>query len=89
MSIYKRDIDKVKCMYFLIKDLYFFDKCNETLEKVSHTVNKRRTYTYHPNVFLEKYNFDNDIEVYSNNSYCVDFDEECYDEKCIDLFLKI
>ena len=27
-----------------------------------------------------------DKETYSNNFYCVDSDEEYYDEKCVDLF---
>ena len=38
-------------------------------------------------MLLEKYNFNKDIEVYSNNSYYADSDEE-YDEKFIDLFLE-
>ena len=37
---------------------------------------------------LEKYNFNKDIEVYSNNSYYADSDEEYYDEKFRDLFLE-
>ena len=37
-------------------------------------------------VFLEKHNSNKEIEICSDNSYCVDFDEECYDEKCQDLF---
>ena len=36
---------------------------------------------------LEKYNFNKNIDVYSNNSYHVDSDEEYYDEKWIDSFL--
>ena len=28
------------------------------------------------------------IEIYSNNSYLIDSDEEHYDGKCIDLFLE-
>ena len=51
------------------------------------SVYKKNEY-YCPKVFLEKYNLNNDIETYSNNSYYVDSDEEDYDEKCIDLFLK-
>ena len=43
---------------------------------------------YYPKLVLEKYNFDNGIEVYSNNSYYVDFYAEYYDEKYINLFLK-
>ena len=39
-------------------------------------------------MFLQKYHFYNDIEIYSNNSYYIDSDEEYYDEKCIDLFLE-
>ena len=34
-------------------------------------------------MFLEKYNFNKDIEIYSNNSYYVDSDEEY-----VDLFLE-
>ena len=37
---------------------------------------------------LEKYNFNKDIEVYSNNSYYADSDEEYDDEKFRDLFLE-
>ena len=29
MSVYRRDFDKTKYMYFLIKDEFFFDKYNE------------------------------------------------------------
>ena len=39
-------------------------------------------------MFLEKYNLSEDIEIYSNNSYYVDSDEECYDEKFKDLILE-
>ena len=39
-------------------------------------------------MFLEKYNFNKDIEIYSNNSYYVDSDEEYYDEEYVDLFLE-
>ena len=39
-------------------------------------------------MLLEKYYFNKDIEIYSNNSYYVEPDEEYYDEKCIDLFLE-
>ena len=38
-------------------------------------------------MILEKYYFNNDIEIYSNNSYYVESDKEYYDKKCIDLFL--
>ena len=43
---------------------------------------------FYPKVFLEKYNLSEDIEIYSNNSYYVDSDEECYDEKFKDLILE-
>ena len=43
---------------------------------------------YYLKVFLEKYYFDKDIEIYSNNSYYVESDEKYYDKKCIDLFLE-
>ena len=43
---------------------------------------------YYPKVFLEKYNFNKDIEIYSNNSYYIDSDKEYYDEKQISLFLE-
>ena len=37
---------------------------------------------YYSKVFLEKYNFNKDIEIHSNNNpYYVDSDEEYYDEK--------
>ena len=39
-------------------------------------------------MFLEKYYFNKGIEVYSNNSYYVESEEEYYDEKCIVLFLE-
>ena len=38
MSIYRRDFDKTKCMYFLIKDEIFFDKYYEIWEKVSNII---------------------------------------------------
>ena len=31
---------------------------------------------YYPKMFLEKYSFNKDIEINSNNSYYVDSDEE-------------
>ena len=43
---------------------------------------------YYPKVLLEKYYFDKDIEIYSNNSYYVESDEEYYEGKCRDLFLE-
>ena len=37
---------------------------------------------YYSKVFLEKYNFNKDIEIHSNNNpYYVDSDEEYFDEK--------
>ena len=48
----------------------------------------RKDENYYPKVFLEKYIFNKDIKIYSNNSYYVDSDEEYYDKKCIDLFLE-
>ena len=39
-------------------------------------------------MFLENYYFNRDIEIYSNSSEYVESDEEYYDGKCIDLFLK-
>ena len=50
------------------------------------SVYEKNEYCY-PKVFLEKYSFDKDIEMYSNNSYFVESDEEYYNEKCIDLFI--
>ena len=41
MSIYNRDSDKTKCMFFLIKDENFFNKYNETQEKVSNITKKK------------------------------------------------
>ena len=43
----------------------------------------RKDENYYPKVFLEKYYFFEDIEIYFSNS-----DEEYYDEECINLFLK-
>ena len=43
---------------------------------------------YYPKVFLEKCNFNKDIEISPNNSYYVDSDRECYDEKCMDFILE-
>ena len=40
MSIYGRDCDKTKCMYFLIKDENIFDKYSEIQEKVSNIIKK-------------------------------------------------
>ena len=42
---------------------------------------------YYPKAFLEKYNFNKGIKMYSNNSWEVHCDEE-HDEKCIDLLLE-
>ena len=39
MSIYKRYIDKTKCMYFMIKDENNFDKYMKIREKVSDIIN--------------------------------------------------
>ena len=39
-------------------------------------------------MLLEKYYFNKDIEIYSNNSYYVESDEEYYEGKCRDLFLE-
>ena len=41
MSVYKKDFDKTKCMYFVIKDESFFDKYNEIWEKVSNIIKKK------------------------------------------------
>ena len=43
---------------------------------------------YYSKVFLENYYFNRDVEIYSNSSKYVESDEEYYDGKCIDLFLK-
>ena len=40
MIIYRRDFDKTKCMYFLIKDENLFDEYNEIWEKVSNIIKK-------------------------------------------------
>ena len=42
MSIYRRDFDKTKCMYFLINDENFFAKYNEIWEKVSNIIKKKK-----------------------------------------------
>ena len=41
MSIYKRDSDKTKCVFFFIKDENFFNKYNEIQEKVSNITKKK------------------------------------------------
>ena len=43
----------------------------------------RKIENYYPKVFLEKYCFTEDIKV-----FCINSDEEYYDEECINLFLK-
>ena len=40
LSVYKRDFDKTKCIYFLIKDEHFFNKYNEIWDKVSNIIKK-------------------------------------------------
>ena len=52
MSIYKRNFDKTKCMYFLIKDEKCFDKYIEIWEKVSNIIKKEFNYEL---VHNEKY----------------------------------
>ena len=49
MSIYGRDFDKTKCIYFLIKDEIFFGKYNEFSEKVSNIIKKEfnKEFIYH------------------------------------------
>ena len=41
MSIYKRDFDKTKCMYFLIKDEKYLYKYNKIWENVSNIFKKK------------------------------------------------
>ena len=41
MSIHKRYSDKTKCMYFMIKDEKYFDKCMTIWNKVSYLIKKR------------------------------------------------
>ena len=43
----------------------------------------RKIENYYPKVFLEKYCFTEDMKV-----FCINSDEEYYDEECINLFLK-
>ena len=38
MSVYRRDFDKTKYMYFLIKDEIFFDKYNEIWDIIKNEV---------------------------------------------------
>ena len=40
MNIFKRDFDKTKCIYFLIKDEEFFYKYNEIWEKFNNNIQK-------------------------------------------------
>ena len=46
MSIFKRDFDKTKRMYFLIQNQKIFDKCNEIWEKASNNIKKIQYLTY-------------------------------------------
>ena len=48
----------------------------------------KKHYNYYLKKFLKIYNFNKDTEIYYNNFYYVDSDEEYYDEKCMDLFLE-
>ena len=103
-SVYKRDFDQTKFMYFLMKDENFFDRYNEVWEK-SYLKVKLSTkegfqcfcvrvilidlvYEKIKNIILKCFlkllliilmlltNFNKDMEVYSNDSYYVDSDEE-------------
>ena len=40
MSVYKRYSDKTKCMYFIVKDKFFFDKQMTIWEKVNNMIKK-------------------------------------------------
>ena len=40
MSAYRKDFDKTKCMYFLIKDEKLLEKYNEIWKKVSNIIKK-------------------------------------------------
>ena len=48
----------------------------------------KKHYNYYLKNFLKIYNFNKDTEIYYNNFYYVDSDEEYYDEKCMSLFLE-
>ena len=48
----------------------------------------KKNENYYPRVFLEKYDFNKDVDIYSDNSYYVDSDEENYREKWRDFFLE-
>ena len=48
----------------------------------------KKNENYYPRVFLEKYDFNKDVDIYSDNSYYVDSDEEYYHEKWRDFFLE-
>ena len=48
----------------------------------------KKHYNYYLKKFLKIYNFNKDTEIYYNNFYYVDSDEEYYDEKCMSLFLE-
>ena len=41
ISIYKRDFDETKCMYFFIKDEKTFDKYNKVWEKVGNIIQNK------------------------------------------------
>ena len=49
----------------------------------------KKNENYYPKVFLGKYDFNKDTEIYSNNSYYVDSDEEYYEKMCRFIFRNI
>ena len=57
MSTYKRDSDKTKCMYFLIKDRRFFDKYSKIWKKVSNIINNNNNNNNKriENLYIKKY----------------------------------
>ena len=47
MSIYKRYFDKTKCIYFVIKDEFFFGKYMKIWEKVSNIIKNNLIMNFH------------------------------------------
>ena len=71
--IYKRNFDENKLICFLIKEALII-----LIDLID-----RKDENYYPKVFLEKYYFIEHMKI-----FCINFDEECYDEECINFFKK-
>ena len=72
--------------------------CNKNYLKAGKKINTKQVIlidlvykkneNYYCKKILETCNFNKDKENCSNNSYCVDYDEEYYHVKCVDLILE-